>query len=78
MSDFFAETLADEIHLKPKGCYLIALVHHACIFGESPDGKAAALGTGLTPAQAAIFQRIAWETVKGYPWAERSSACIWQ
>jgi len=66
MADFFKEMFADGIHLTPKGRYLISLVFYACIYMESPEGKVSALTTGLTPGQAAIFQRIAWETAKGY------------
>ena len=69
VKDFFAEIFADGIHLTPKGRYLISLVHYACIFRESPEGKASALTTGLTSEQAAIFQRLAWQAVKDYKWA---------
>jgi hypothetical protein len=68
MTNFFAETFADDIHLKPKGRYLIALVHYACIYRESPEGKVSALTTELTQEQAAIFQRIAWQVVRDYAW----------
>jgi hypothetical protein len=68
MADFFAETFADDIHLNPKARYLIALVHYACIYRESPEGKVSALNTGLSQEQAAVFQRIAWETVRDSPW----------
>ena len=66
MTDFFKETFADGIHMTPKGRYLISLVFYACIYKECPEGKVSALTTGLTPEQAAVFQRIAWETAKGY------------
>ncbi|MCX5683891.1 MAG: chitobiase/beta-hexosaminidase C-terminal domain-containing protein [Planctomycetota bacterium] len=66
MTDFFKETFADGIHQTAKGRYLISLVFYACIYKESPEGKASALTTGLTPEQVAIFQRIAWGTAKGY------------
>jgi Chitobiase/beta-hexosaminidase C-terminal domain len=69
MTDFFAETFADDLHLNAKGRYLVALVHYACIFGESPEGKVSALTTGLTPEQAKVFQRVAWDAVKGYRWS---------
>lgn len=69
LKDFFAEIFADGIHLTPKGRYLISLVHYACIYKESPEGKVSALTTGLTPEQARIFQHIAWEAVKDYKWA---------
>jgi hypothetical protein len=49
-------------------------VHYACIYKESPEGKFGPLTSGLTPAQARIFQRIAWETVKNYPYAGRSAS----
>lgn len=70
MKDFFQETFADGIHLTPKGRYLIALVHYACIYGESPEGKVSALTTGLTAEQARIFQEIAGKTVKDYQGAK--------
>ena len=69
MADFFKEMFADGIHLTAKGRYLVSLVHYACIFKESPEGKAAALTSGLTPEQVKVFQRIAWDTVKNYKWA---------
>ena len=69
MKDFFGEMFADGIHLTPKGRYLISLVHYACIYKESPEGKVSALATGLTADQAAIFQRVAWDAVKNYKWA---------
>jgi len=74
MKDFFAEIFADGIHLTPKGRYLISLVHYACIYKESPEGKVSALTTGLTNNQAAIFQRIAWDAVKDYKWAGVAAA----
>ena len=74
MKDFFGETFADGIHLTPKGRYLISLVHYACIYKESPEGKVSTLATGLTNDQAAIFQRIAWDAVKNYMWAGVAAA----
>jgi hypothetical protein len=74
MKDFFAETFADGIHLTPKGRYLISLVHYACIYRESPEGKVSPLTTGLTNAQAAIFLRIAWEAVRSYQWTGVNAA----
>ncbi len=57
----------DEIHLSRAGRYLIGLVAYACMFEESPEGKVTAVISGLTPEQAKIFQRIAWETVLAEP-----------
>jgi hypothetical protein len=64
MKDFFAEIFVDSIHVGPKGSYLLSLVHYACIYRESPEGKVSALTTGLTKEQVAIFQRIAWDAAK--------------
>jgi hypothetical protein len=66
MTDFFAETFADGIHLTAKGRYLVSLVHYACIWRQSPEGKAGPLNTGLTPQRIAIFQRIAWQAARDY------------
>lgn len=69
LGEFFGEIFADGVHLTPKGRYLVALVHYACIFKESPVGKISPLNSGLTESQAKAFQEIAWETVKAHPWA---------
>lgn len=68
ISDFFATQFEDDVHLSPKGKYLISLVHYACIYRRDPTGITAA-DTGLTAEQAAIYQRIAWETVRNYQWS---------
>jgi hypothetical protein len=68
MKEFFPEIFADGVHLTPKGRYLVSLVFYGCLFKESPEGKVSALTTGLTDQQAALFQRIAWDTVKTYKW----------
>jgi hypothetical protein len=66
MTDFVAEVFPrpDDIHMTSKGAYLVSLVHFACIYGENPEGKVTFANSGLTPEQAKIFQRIAWETAK--------------
>jgi hypothetical protein len=64
---FFDSIYADDIHLAPPGRYLVSLVHYACIFGADPRGKVTYANSGLTAEQAAIFQRIAWETVVAEP-----------
>jgi hypothetical protein len=69
MTDFFKETFSDGIHMTPKGRYLVSLVHYACLFKESPEGKTSPLTSGLTPEQNAIFQKLAWDAVKNYSWA---------
>jgi hypothetical protein len=69
MTDFFAEIFADNLHLTAKGRYLISLVHYACIYAESPEGKVSSLKTGMSDEQAAIFQKIAWKTAHDYKWS---------
>ena len=69
MTDFFAEIFADDVHLTAKGRYFISLVHYACIYAESPEGKVSSLTTGLSPEQATIFQKIAWQTAHDYKWS---------
>lgn len=64
--DFFAAHFSDDIHLADRGRYMVALVVYAVIFGEKPADRSAFERAGLTPEQAAIYQRVAWETVVGY------------
>jgi hypothetical protein len=69
MTDFFAEIFADDVHLTAKGRYLISLVHYACIYRESPEGKVSLAKAGLSDEQARIFQQIAWQTAHDYKWS---------
>jgi hypothetical protein len=64
MTDLFKDAFSDDLHLNSKGAYLVSLVHYASIFNESPEGKVGPLTSGLTPEQARILQRIAWEVVR--------------
>lgn len=75
LADFGTAVFAGPIdfHMTKKGAYLISLVHYACLFGESPEGKVTAAGSGLTPDQARTFQRIAWAAVKASPHALAAS-----
>jgi hypothetical protein len=66
-TDFPGQAFSDDIHLARPGRYLIALVHFACIYGETPENKVAIANSGLTREQAGIFQRLAWETVTSEP-----------
>jgi hypothetical protein len=68
MKDFFATQFQDDVHLSDKGAYLIGLVHYVCIYQRNPMGVSLA-NSGLTPEQAAIYQRIAWDTVRNYQWS---------
>jgi hypothetical protein len=67
ITNFHDTVFADDIHLARQGRYLVALVHYACIFGVNPQGKVTFANSGLTKEQAAVFQRIAWETVANEP-----------
>jgi hypothetical protein len=67
MTDFQAGIFSDDIHLSRPGRYLVSLVHFACMYGENPEGKATFANSGLTREQAAVFQRIAWDTVTNEP-----------
>jgi CubicO group peptidase (beta-lactamase class C family) len=49
------------------GAYLVMLTWYAAFFRESPEGKVLPMSTTFTPAQSAIFQRLAWDIVKNYP-----------
>lgn len=59
MTDLFEDCFADDLHLNSKGAYLVALVHYACVFRESPVGKFGSMNSGLTGEQARLMQEIA-------------------
>ncbi|MBL4916993.1 hypothetical protein [Szabonella alba] len=67
------ELFDDEIHPSDRGLGFLALVHIAAISDRSPEGLPAKLTRHwpsreavITDEQAAVFQRIAWETVRDY------------
>jgi Fn3 associated len=69
-SDFFGSIFLQggaDIHLTVPGAYLISLVFYASMFQVSPEGLPNETGGALSAEQAAVFQRVAWETVVGYP-----------
>jgi hypothetical protein len=65
LSDF-DDFYSDDLHLSPKGRWLVANVVTASLGRESPVGKTSALNSGLTDAQAKALQAIAWEVVSNY------------
>lgn len=65
--DFYPWLFEDDIHVNWEGGYLISCVWYAAFHGESPEGKYLPLLTDLTPQQARIMQRLAWDVVKNYP-----------
>lgn len=56
---FFDQHFSDELHLSTKGQYMVALVFYAALYGRSPEGIVTHEGTGLTPAQARVYQQLA-------------------
>lgn len=67
VTDFGAFAFSDAIHLSSGGAYLVTLVHYACMYGESPEGKVTWATSGLTKEQAQIMQRLAWQVVLAEP-----------
>lgn len=64
----------DPIHINDLGNYLVALVHYATIYRQSPEGLPYQLnkadGTAAfapTPETAALMQKITWDIVSHYP-----------
>jgi len=68
MTSYPMEISSDNLHLGHKGCYLVSLVHFACLYKKSPVGLVVE-DTTLTIAQQTRMQEIAWETVRNYRWA---------
>jgi hypothetical protein len=66
-ASFYHTFFEDVVHVNMNGCYLVDLIWYAAFTGQSPEGKLLPVGTTLTPAQAKILQRLAWEIVRNYP-----------
>ncbi len=65
--DFYSFLFRDSVHPNPNGAYLVDLTWYAAFYGESPEGKVLPVGTNLTPEQAAVMQRLAWDVIENYP-----------
>lgn len=63
-ADFGAFAFTDGLHLTGPAAYLVSLVHYASMFNETPEGKVTWATAGVTPEQARVLQRLAWETVQ--------------
>lgn len=68
------DLFSDDIHLTDIGKYFVACIHFATIFERSPEGltNQSKVWWGgdfnaPTEEQAAVFQKIAWQTVIDYP-----------
>lgn len=70
MTNFFAGNFEDDLHLNGNGRYFIGLVHYCCFYRRSPVGlpivRAAGVSPTLSPAQARVYQQVAWETVQEF------------
>jgi CubicO group peptidase (beta-lactamase class C family) len=57
----------DSFHPDRPGQYLLCLTWYAAFYGQSPENKVPPVGIDLSPAQASVMQRLAWDVVKNYP-----------
>jgi hypothetical protein len=64
---FYHTFFQDTVHVNPNGCYLVDAIWYAAFTGQSPEGKLLPVGTTLTPVQARVLQRLAWNIVENYP-----------
>jgi hypothetical protein len=56
-----------DLHTDKQGSYLAALIFYSAFFQKSPEGLPVdTTGFGVTAAEGADFQRIAWQTVLNY------------
>jgi hypothetical protein len=65
--DFYPMLFGDQVHCNEEGAFLVNCAWFAAFHGESPEGKILPILTSLTPRQAQIMQRLAWDVVKNYP-----------
>ncbi len=66
-ASFYNAFFEDHVHVNPSGCYLVDLIWYAAFMKQSPEGRLLPVGTTLTPEQAKLLQRLAWDIVKNYP-----------
>lgn len=70
--DDISDLFVDDIHLNDLGLYFLTMVQFATIYGRDPAGLPDSLGTGAgtgagpAPAQADVFQGIAWQVVQDF------------
>jgi len=65
----FSSQFSDGLHLNSQAQYFIGLVHFACIYKRSPYNIVTYASSGLTLAQANIYQQIAWDSVRNYQYS---------
>lgn len=62
----------DSVHLYASGQYFVSVMFFSAIYCTSPVNRVTSSVPGehgLTPAQAVLFQQIAWDTIRTYPQA---------
>lgn len=64
---FYPLLFSDAVHPNVGGGYLVDLTWYAAFYRESPEGRILPTGTTLTPEQAQVMQKLAWDIVKNYP-----------
>lgn len=57
---------ADGSHPTPAGSYLAACVFYATLWDRSPEGLSVPKSVRITAEQAALHQRLAWETSRAF------------
>ncbi|UBF27145.1 hypothetical protein K9N68_04040 [Kovacikia minuta CCNUW1] len=58
----------DGIHLSARGAYFVGLLFYAATIAQPPAERVTSNGP-LTAADAAIYQQVAWDVIRGYRWA---------
>jgi hypothetical protein len=64
---FYPFLFSDGVHPNQNGAFLVNCTWYAAFYRESPEGKMLPVGTTLTPEQATLMQRLAWDVVRNYP-----------
>jgi hypothetical protein len=64
---FYPLLFSDDVHPNINGGYLVDLTWYSAFYRQSPEGKVLPVGTVLNGEQAAIMQKLAWDTIKNYP-----------
>jgi chitobiase/beta-hexosaminidase-like protein/Fn3 domain-containing protein len=67
--DFYPRLFKDSVHVNVEGAYLIDCLFYAAFYGESPEDRLLPVATQLTSQQAKIMQKLAWDTLKNYPYS---------
>jgi hypothetical protein len=58
-----------DLHIASPAGYFDAMMFYACFFQTSPEGVPVDISQGVTAAEGADLQRLAWQTVVSYEWS---------